>query len=95
VQNNGSSDPADVAIADLDGDGWEDLVGGNRLAGSVSVFLNRGNGTFAPRQVFPTGTQFETVRLGDLDMDGVPDAVVPKSIDGVTILYGKRATSSE
>ena len=47
--------PASVAIGDLNGDGKPDLATANATADTVSVLLNRGNGTFAPRLDYPTG----------------------------------------
>ena len=38
--------PAAIAVADLDGDGWPDLVAANRDSDTVSVFMNTGDGRF-------------------------------------------------
>jgi hypothetical protein len=39
----------DVESADLDGDGWNDLTVDSGLSKYVSVFMNRGDGTFKPK----------------------------------------------
>jgi hypothetical protein len=50
-------------------------AGGPRDPGSVSVFLNAGNGTFAAPAQYP-GRQPNAVALGDLNGDGKPDLAV-------------------
>ena len=79
-----------VATADLDGDGAIDLVAvnqncisGNCGPGSVAVRLGAGDGSFGPRSFFPTGTNPQSVAIGDYDGDGVPDLAV---VNAVTII---------
>ena len=70
-----------VSAGDMDGDGDLDLVVGNLNAGSVSVFLNRGDGTFAP-QVTYKDFQPQSLTLADLDGDGRLDVVVSNGNGG-------------
>jgi len=70
-----------VSAGDMDGDGDLDLVVGNLNAGSVSVFLNRGDGTFAP-QVTYKDFQPQSLALADLDGDGRLDVVVSNGNGG-------------
>lgn len=88
----GGDAPADVEIADVDGDGRNDLVSANRglrnngavsLPGdSVSVLLSFGGRRFASPAVFAAGRAGMgeihpgSVRIADVNSDGVPDAVV-------------------
>ncbi|MGE5787383.1 MAG: FG-GAP repeat domain-containing protein, partial [Myxococcales bacterium] len=68
--------PSSVVIADLNGDAKLDLTVANSAADSISVFLGRGEGTFAPRLEYPTlgATAFAVVT--DFDHDGRPDVGV-------------------
>jgi FG-GAP-like repeat/FG-GAP repeat/PASTA domain len=67
-----------VAIGDLNGDGHADVVAVNPAKGSkrVSVLLNRGDGTLAPRRDYRTGRGSNAVAIGDLNCDGTADLVV-------------------
>jgi FG-GAP-like repeat/FG-GAP repeat len=78
-------DPRSVAISDLNGDGRPDLVAANYYratgdpqhgANSVSVLLNRGDGTFTGKRDFRTGSGPISVAIGDLNGDGEPDLAI-------------------
>jgi hypothetical protein len=71
-------EPYSVAIGDLNGDAKLDLVAAN--AGpdedpgkTVSVLLNRGDGSFLSERKFRTGYGPGSVAIGDLNGDGKPD----------------------
>src|SRR6516225_4512269 len=78
--------PSSVAIGDLNGDGRLDLVtaniGGDPLgtptpAGTVSVLLGNGGGTFSAATPYPTGSVIRSsVAIGDLNGDGRLDLAV-------------------
>ena len=76
------SHPADVAVADFDGDGSLDLAVTN--AGvlyegprqTVSILLNHGDGTFATKVDRRTGLGPTDVVAADVNADGRPDLVV-------------------
>jgi hypothetical protein len=78
--------PNSVAIADLNADGQPDLIVANfgpynhayqdfAGAGTVSVLLGNGDGTFAARTDFGTGKAPFSLAIADLNSDGRPDIV--------------------
>jgi hypothetical protein len=78
-----------IAIGDLDGDKYADIVA-TQSSGVVVVYLNQGNGTFAVGKTvsggFYTGTN---VLLADLNDDKHLDIIVPDSFGNVFTFYGK------
>jgi hypothetical protein len=67
--------PVFLAAGDLDASGVPDLVAANSGSGSISVLLNRGDGTFLPGRDQATGPGTRLVELADLNGDGALDAV--------------------
>ena len=61
---------------DVDYDGDVDLMVGNYGAGDVSLWRNRGDGTFDPQQRLGVGDPAYGVMFGDFDGDGVDDVAV-------------------
>jgi FG-GAP-like repeat/PASTA domain len=76
--------PAGVAAADLNGDSEPDLATANYLDGTVSVLLNRGDGTFGPKHDYPAGVGVTAVATGDLNGDGKRDLATANIGDGAT-----------
>jgi hypothetical protein len=72
--------PWSVAVGDFDGDSRLDLVTGgydnNGGAGTVSVLLGNGDGTFQAARNFPAEKGSESVAVSDVNGDGRLDAVV-------------------
>lgn len=70
------SGPWDITSADLNDDGFMDLVTANRNSGSVTVALNSGSGNFDSIWNYATGLKPWELDLADLDGDGDEDIAV-------------------
>jgi FG-GAP-like repeat len=70
-------DPSSVAIGDLNGDGRPDLAtanaGLNNDGKTVSVLLNKHDGSFRAKRDYATGRGPFSVAIGDLNGDRKPD----------------------
>lgn len=71
--------PRDIRIADLDGDGDNDLVAMNYDDDNVSIFKNNGDGTFAAKTNYPLGDNPLFLALSDVDNDGNVDIISTNS----------------
>jgi len=86
--------PWRLASGDFNGDGYPDIAVANSgyltMSGdSVSVLLNNGDGTFAAKADYTTGTVPLGVTVGDFNGDGRPDlAVANYSGNSVSVLLG-------
>jgi Ca2+-binding RTX toxin-like protein len=91
--------PYAVAVADLNGDGFDDIVSANgdsyysyySYGGTVSVLLADGTGGFAPADTFIVGTDPEDVAIADFNGDGKLDIVTANESyfgGGISILLG-------
>ncbi len=67
--------PRAIALVDLDGDGWLDVVTVNQTddINDMSLLMNRGDGTFRARINVNGGKRGHALAVGDLDGDGKPD----------------------
>ncbi|HKQ18430.1 MAG TPA: VCBS repeat-containing protein, partial [Candidatus Eisenbacteria bacterium] len=70
--------PQSVAIADLNNDGWLDVVTADAGDNVISIFLNQGGGKLGPRTSYPTGSSQSpgALVLADLNADGRRDIVL-------------------
>ena len=73
-----------MRAGDLNSDGLTDFVvvsSDISTSANLEVFLNTGNGTFSPSQVFdfPQGTELLNVEIGDMNNDDRSDVVVTNS----------------
>jgi hypothetical protein len=83
-----SGSATNLAFADFNGDGHEDLAAVNPDTRTVSVFLGEDNGTLAAPVSFEAGSG-STLTAGDFDADGMVDLRVKNEADGsVSLLAG-------
>ena len=69
--------PANVVVADVDGDGFLDVTTANDISRNVTVFYQRVVGSFEEAQIINTLGTFKprAVAVGDVDGDGTNDVV--------------------
>ena len=74
---SGASGPKDLALGDINGDGYDDLVTANASANAVAVLLNHKDGTFyTPSLLVRPGSEPSSVFLRDFNNDQKLDVFV-------------------
>ncbi|MDX2150435.1 MAG: FG-GAP-like repeat-containing protein [Bryobacteraceae bacterium] len=78
--------PSDVAVADFDGDGRQDVITAHCCGSTdLTARLGNGDGTLQPEAHFSGGGDPSELSIGDLNADGQPDLVV-RGEAGISIL---------
>jgi hypothetical protein len=79
-----------LVVADIDGDGWSDILVAESVINSVSIFRNLGTGgelsttSFAPKVSIPGAGNGGGLRIIDLDGDGNHDIATENSTSSAT-----------
>ncbi|QRN97171.1 VCBS repeat-containing protein [Archangium violaceum] len=81
-----SGSPRGLAMGDLNGDQYEDLVTVNGTGNRVAVLLNRKNGLFQTPTLLPASGP-SSVTLADVDSDQKLDIVVGNSGNETVVVY--------
>jgi hypothetical protein len=82
--------PRTIVAADLNGNGFLDLATANSPNGTVSVLLNRGNGTFDLPQTYRVRILApHSIAVADFNSDGKPDLIISDIWGRRSILLGK------
>src|SRR5947209_6388746 len=71
-------EPGPVAIADFNRDGRNDIAIGNTADGTVTIYLNQGDGTFreARGSPFKDAANPNDLAVADVNRDSNPDLVI-------------------
>jgi hypothetical protein len=87
-------DPAPrVTTGDFSSDGKPDIAMANPGSNSVSILVNRGDGTFAGSSTYPVGSVPVAIAQADLDRNGKADLVTADSgSNTVSVLLNPSAT---
>src|SRR5262249_54035302 len=78
--------PFATVVQDFNNDGVSDIASANYA--NVSVFLNNGDGTFAPANTFVVGAAALEIASADLNRDGKADLVVTDGIKSAYVSLG-------
>jgi hypothetical protein len=83
-----------VTVADVNGDGRPDVVTADCSNGTITAFLNQGNGSFAAGTSTWAAYLPSNVTIADVNGDGKPDAIVADfySMDIYVLLGNKDGT---
>lgn len=76
-----------ATIADVDGNGTNDVVSGSQDSGRVMLYLNNGSGTFTARTVDAAAPGSRSVFVTDLNGDGSKDLVEASNDDDTVAWY--------
>jgi hypothetical protein len=80
--------PTGLAVGDLTGKGFDDIIVNNRGGQSVSILLSNGDGTFQPYVEYSVGSEpWGNPAIVDLNGDGNLDIVTANG-GGVSVLLG-------
>lgn len=81
-----------VAAADVNGDGWRDLISADSGGNTLTVLTNNGSGQFDPASVLPVGNYPFFVVAADVNGDGRPDLISADQDSGqLTVLTNSGA----
>ena len=81
--------PVSIAVADLTGNGKQDVVVTNYDDGTVGVFMGKGDGTFGSEIAYSCGNGPTNVEIADMNGDGKPDLVVSNAVDDtLAVMFG-------
>jgi hypothetical protein len=75
VSYSAGAGPFQLALGDLNADGWPDAVVTNNLGTTVTVLLNKRDGTFGTPTSYLVGNNPIWVAIADFNGDGKPDLV--------------------
>ncbi len=85
----GGGGPFEIALGDLDRDGWIDIAVANADADAITLLFNQRNGDFGAPINLPFPGNPRGIAIGDFNRDAIPDIVATKFMGStVEVLYG-------
>jgi len=92
---NAASGPYQATAADLDGDGFLDVVTASVTDDKIAWYRNNGNGTFGQQRVIATGADgASTVATADFDGDGWIDVICGSAVDNKVSFFRNNGNST-
>jgi len=79
--------PTNVAVADYNGDGKQDLAVTNQVSNDISILLGNGNGTFQPQSLITAGSGPYAIVAGKFNADNNFDLAVTNSGANTVSIY--------
>jgi hypothetical protein len=76
-----------ITLADIDNNGYVDMLVSIKGSKIVSVLLNKGDGTYETKGTYTTGVSPSPVIVSDVDKDGFVDMFVSNTYDDNFFLY--------
>ena len=84
-----SASPLGIAVANFNGDLYDDIAVANNAADTVMVFIADGGGGFSAAQTYPIIGNPSAIAATDLNLDGSPDLAVSTTSGGLVLILNK------
>ena len=92
--------PVSICLADIDQNGWLDIISANKNGDEVAILLNAGAASFSLVGPFSVGRDPQSVAAADMNGDGLLDIVVANEdsynievLDNIMVLLNKGDSS--